>query len=63
MGHPQLEIPTQIDNSTTNGNFINTVCQKRSKDTEMRFYWVQDKIKQDSFHVLWKAVTANVGYF
>ena len=31
---------------------------------DMRFYWIQDRIRQDYFHVFWKPGTVNLGdYF
>ena len=38
-----------------------TLQQKRSKAMDMRFYWVQDRIKQKHFKVFWKLGTTNLG--
>ena len=35
--------------------------QNRSKAMDMRFYWVQDQIKQNHFKVFWKPGTTNLG--
>jgi hypothetical protein len=53
MGHPQPPTPIQVDNSTAAGIANNSVKQKRSKAMDMRFYWIQDRIKQDQFRVFW----------
>ena len=46
MVHPQPPTPVQIENFTTEGIINSTIQQKRSKAMYMRFYWVQDRIKQ-----------------
>ena len=35
--------------------------QERSKSMDMRFYWVQDRIKQKQFNVFWKPGSTNLG--
>ena len=61
MGHTQPSTPVQIDNSTTEGITNSTMQQKRSKGMYMRFYWVQDRIKQNHLKVVWKPSTTNLG--
>ena len=64
MGHTQPETPIQTDNYSANGISKNTVHQKWYKYMDMRFYWVQDQIKQDHFHIWWKLDTTTLGdYF
>jgi hypothetical protein len=53
MGHPQPPTPIQVDNSTAAGIANQSVKQKRSKAMDMRFYWIQDRIKQNQFRVYW----------
>ena len=38
-----------------------TMQQKSSKAMDMRFYWVQDRIKQNHFKVFWKPGTTKLG--
>ena len=30
---------------------------------DMRFHWIHDRILQENFHVFWKPVTTNLGYY
>ena len=42
----------------------NKIQHKRSKETDMRFYWVIDRVKQKHLDVFWKAGVRNLGdYF
>ena len=59
MGHPQPPTPVQVDNSTACGIANNTIKQRRSKAIDMRFYWVQDRVDQNQFHVYWKKGSDN----
>ena len=61
MGHAQPPTPVQIDNSTTEGIMNSTMKQKGPKAMDMRFYWVQDRIKQKNFKVFWNPGTTNLG--
>ena len=60
MGHPQPATPIQTDNSNAtsiaNGNFK----QRKSKDTDMQFYWVQDRVRQKHFIVYWRPGEQNL---
>ena len=60
MGYTQLEIPIQTNNYNACGVANNAVHPKLSKATDMRFYWVQDKIKQDYLNVFWKPGMTNL---
>jgi hypothetical protein len=53
MGHPQEATPIETDNSTANGIATDTVKQKRSKEVDMRFYWIRDRVRPGQFHVYW----------
>lgn len=59
MGHPQPPTPIQTDNSTANGIANGTVKQRKSKAMDMRFYWIQDRIRQKQFHVYWAPGSQN----
>ena len=64
MGHIQPPTPTQVDNSTTDGFANNRLKQRRSKSMDMRFYWVQDRVKQGHFNVHWRRGSDNLAdYF
>ena len=43
----------RTDNSTADVIMNITVKQKQSKSMDMRFYWLQDRVKQRQFRVFW----------
>ncbi len=51
MGHPQGPTPMQVDNTTSEGFANGTMKQKRSKAMDMRWYWLQDRVRQKQFLV------------
>ena len=53
LGHPQPATPMQTDNSTADEIMNRRVKQKASKSIDMRFYWLQDRVKQEQFNVFW----------
>ena len=61
MSWPQGPTPIQADNSTAVGIANNTIKQKKSKAMDMRFYWINDRIKQGQFHVYWAPGPLNLG--
>lgn len=64
MDHLQPLTPVQIDNSTACRILNSNVWQCCSRAIDMRFYWVQDCIKQGQFIVYWKPGAINLGdYF
>mgnify|MGYP000158265237 CR=1 FL=1 len=64
MGHLQPPTPVQVNNSTTNGYTNNKLRQRKSKSMDMRFYWIQDRVKQKQFHVYWRPGHTNLAdYF
>jgi len=64
MGHPQPPTPVQVDNSTTNGFANKQIKQQRSKSMDMRFYWIQDRVKLKQFEVYWRPGSTNLAdYF
>ena len=60
LGHDQPPTPIQIDNSTACGIANNSIKRKRSKAFDMRFYWIQDRVNQNQFHVYWKSGKLNI---
>jgi hypothetical protein len=64
MGHNQDTTDLKTDNTTSDGIINNTVQQKRSKEMDMRFYWVKDRVEQIQFNVGWAPGDTNMGdYF
>ena len=64
MGHTQPPTPVQVDNSTALGIVNGTIKQRKSKEMDMRFYWIRDRINQDQFNIHWKPGSTNMGdYF
>ena len=61
MGWPQGPTPIQVDNSTAVGIANKTMNQKKSKAMDMRFYWINDRIKQEQFRVYWAPGPTNLG--
>ena len=60
MGHPQPATRMVTDNLAAN-NIANDIGkQRRSKAIDMRFYWIQDRIKQGQFHVFWMPGDTNL---
>jgi hypothetical protein len=63
LGHAQPPTPVQVDNATAVGIANRTVKQVRSRAMDMRFYWIQDRIDQNQFHVFWAPAKTNLGGF
>jgi hypothetical protein len=53
LGHPQPPTPMETDNTTATGYSNGTMKQKRTKEMDMRFYWIKDRVKQGQFNVYW----------
>jgi hypothetical protein len=47
MGHPQPPTPVQVNNSTACGIANESIRQLRSRAMDIRFYWIQDRIRQN----------------
>ena len=54
---------TQVDNSTAVGIATKEFRHNKSKAIEMRFYWINDRIKQGQFRVFWRPGPENLGYY
>ena len=63
MGHPQPATPIQTDNSNATGIANGTVYQRKSKAMDMRFYWVQDRVRQKHFIVYWRPGSQNLAAY
>ena len=60
MGHPQPATPMETYNSTACGIPATTVQQRQSKEINMRFYWVRDKLNQEHLLVYWRQGSDNL---
>ena len=54
MGWKQGPTSVQVDNSTAVGIATKKFLQKKSKAMDMRFYWINYRIKPGQFCVFWK---------
>jgi hypothetical protein len=55
MGHPQPLTGTllETDNSTAHDILKAQVHMKRSKEFDMRYHWLKDRISQSQFNLYW----------
>ena len=60
LGHPHPPTPMCTDNSTANGIINTTITQNRSKEINMRFYWLRDRAEQGQFHIYWAPGSVNL---
>ena len=64
MGHPQPATPVQTNNSFDEGFSNRQVKQRRSKEMDMQFYWIQDCVKQGQLYIYWQNGIENMAdYF
>ena len=61
MGHPQPTTPLETDNTTAHGIINGTVKQQRSWAMDRRFYWIQDRVHQKQFMLVWGPGESNMG--
>jgi hypothetical protein len=54
LGHRQPPTPLRTDNSTAFGMLDETIKQKRSKEMDMRYHWMTDRVRQKQFDVYWR---------
>ena len=54
MGWPQGPTAIQVDNCTAVGITTKEFLQKKSKAMDMRFYWINGRIKQGQFRFFWR---------
>jgi hypothetical protein len=52
--HKQPATPVMKDNSTAYGILNENIKQKRSKSMDMKYYWLQDRVRQKQFDVYWR---------
>jgi hypothetical protein len=51
LGHKQPPTPLRTDNSTAFGILNETIKHKRSKEMDMRYHWLTDRVRQKQFDV------------
>jgi hypothetical protein len=61
LGHTQPLTPIRTDNSTAFGILNETIKQKRSKAMDMRYHWLNDRVRQKQFDVYWRPGRENLG--
>jgi hypothetical protein len=61
LGHNKPATPLRKDNSTAYGILNETIKQKRSKSMDMKYYWLQDRVRQKKFDVYWRPGKDNLG--
>ena len=61
MGWKQGPTDIQVDNSTAVGIVTKEFRQNKSEAMNMRFYWINDRIKQGQFRVFWRPGPENLG--
>ena len=61
MGWKQGPTAIQVDNSTAVGIATKEFCQNRSKAMDMRFYRINERIKQGKFRFFWRPGPENLG--
>ena len=60
LGHKQPPTPIYTDNETSKGILAGTIKQRRSNAIDMRFYWLQDRIKQGQYTIHWRRGDQNL---
>jgi hypothetical protein len=60
LGHKQPATHLRTDNSTACGILNETIKQKRSKSMDMKYYWLQDRVRQKQFGVYWRPCKYNL---
>jgi hypothetical protein len=63
LGHKQPATPLRTENSTAYRILNKTIKQKRSKSMDMKYYWLQDKVRQKQFYVYWRPGKDNLGEY
>ena len=63
MGHPQPPTTIFCDNEVAIGLANNTVTPKMSKSLDMRFHWLQDRVRQGQFRIVFVPGLQNLADF
>ena len=54
MGHHQPPTPVVTDSATSDGFVNENIIQRKSRSTEIRFYWVRNTVRQGHYLVYWE---------
>ena len=60
MVHTHSPTPETIDNYTAYGIVNKNIKQHQLKALDIRFYWFQDQVSQNHFHILWQQGSDNL---
>jgi hypothetical protein len=63
LGYEQTATPIICDNKCAVGIATNTVKQRRSKAIDMRYHWIQDRIRMGQVTVTWHPGKTNLADF
>jgi len=63
LGYPQEPTIIITDNTVAQGIANNTLTQKKSKAIEMRYHWIQERVRMGLFKVIWKEGKNNLADF
>jgi hypothetical protein len=61
LGHKQPATPLRTDSSTAYGILNETIKQKRSKSMDMKYCWLQDRVRKKQFDIYWRPGKYNLG--
>jgi hypothetical protein len=61
LGHIQPPTPLRADNSFAFGILNETIKQKRSKEMDMSYHWLKDRVRKKQFDVYWRPGRENLG--
>ena len=63
MGYPQDRTLLTTDNQCAEGIANKTMKLKRSRSMDMRYHWLQDRVKQGDYSVTWRRNTKSLADF
>jgi hypothetical protein len=61
IGHTQPATPLRTNSSTEYGILNKTITQKHSKSMDMKYYWLQNRVRKKQFDFYWRPGTDNMG--
>jgi hypothetical protein len=61
LGHKQPATPLRTENYNAYGILNETIKQKGSKSMDMKYYWLQYRVRQKQFDVYWRPGKDNLG--
>ena len=63
LGFPQVETEVWVDNNTASSAANKSIRIRRLQSTAMRYHWIQDRIRDGQFKVLWGVGVENLADF